>query len=363
MSKRRDFIERTYQRFKSSLFDTVPAAHEQALADFRMSEFGVRSLQQIPDFNRWLYRKNSANVRYYCFDGGQVVGHQAAMGVDLKLAGRTVKAAYAIDLKVRADWKMKGLAVAMTGALMNRFDILIALGVSDDAYKMFKRQGWQDLGCLNFYIKPMTPKGAERNNTSSSLSSWWRNGTAFFLSKVADISVNNLARRANVKALDSFTREHEALCEALYGQHSNQIKRSEHYLNWRFCEFPGKNPYRIFEYRLKNQNLVGFMIVKECHWHGKKALVVVELQAYSEHIRTLVNESIQMAKSKSVDVLLYQCIDSNLEKRLKRSLFYQRPYGDRFLVYCEQEELIPMVCDISNWQVSYSESDMDFCFY
>lgn len=362
MNKKRLIIDKVYETFRESIFDAVPPIHQAQLIDFQKTEFGKYSLQQNEIFNQWMYQENDANKRLYCMQNQQVVAHQSAIAIKLKLGDKVVNAAYAIDLKVCEKWKSKGVGVAMVGALMNRFDVLIGLGVSDEAKKMFERQGWQNLGRLNFYLKPMNVNGLKTNRIGASPIYHIRDFMALACSRMIDIYKNFWLPSIKLTPITEFDQRHQELCESLQTEQMNSLERSQVFLNWRFCQYPGKPAYEKYQYISDTGELEGFIVLKESLWAGKRTLKVVELQTHDKLLPLFINESVKIAKIRKVDLLIFHGLDQKLEETLEKHLFYKRSHGARFLAYSNQPALKTKIAEINHWQVHNCESDMDICF-
>ncbi len=360
MDKQRLIIDRIYSQFKNSIYDNALGLHPKQLLEFQKTEFGEASRQQDVKFNRWMYHDNSDNKCLYCVQDKRVVGHQGAIPIDLKLGDCSVKAAYAIDLRVNSDWKMRGLGVALIGTLMNQFDVLIGLGISDEAKKMFLRQGWHDLGQLSFFLKPMTLQGVASRNPSASPVEKIRNISALAYSKIVDYYQNIVARKIDLVPNSKFHQQHQELSEKLQPNSANYAIRDSDFLNWRYCRFPGQSFYEIYDYYSNSGKLDGFVVIKESFWNGKKSLKVVELICDSSLISGFLNKVVRMANERKVDIILIHCLNPVLTSKLKKHTFYQRPYGSNFMVYSNQSELNSRINEISAWQVVFGESDMDF---
>lgn len=362
MERQRALIDRFYQKYRDSLFDEVPAVHPRELLAFQQEEFGQQAYQQDPDFNDWMYLENKRNERIYCFTDNEVAGQQSAIATTFALGDQEFDAAYAIDLRVRPEWKMKGLGVALIGSLMRRYDVLVGLGVSDEAYAMFKRQGWVDQGELNFYLKPLTAGILKSGYTKGSLLLWLRNLAALLYSSVFGLAKALRPTRLKASPATRFTQQHARLYEKVACHYTNRMKRDLAHLQWRFHDCPDKLAYEIIDCNSANGELKGFMVVKQSRWNDLNALLIVELQAETEAMRSLVNTALRTARSRKVDVVLSQGLDARLEPALKGSGFIKRKSGTRFLVYCSREDLQQRLQAGSDWQISFSESDLDYRF-
>ncbi len=353
---------RIYHQYRDAIFDSMPAQHQKQLLEFQQAEFGIDSRQQNIKFNEWMYQDNSDNQRLYCLQNQHVVGHQSAIPVELKLGDLCVNAAYAIDLRITNEWKMKGLGVAMIGALMDQFDVLIGLGISDEAIKMFKRQGWHDLGQLHCYMKPININFIKSENSKTGMKKKIRNILALAFSVIVDRYKKMVTRNIILTPNSKFTQQHQDLYEKLTSHSVNTVKRGSKFLNWRYCDFPGRACYEIYDYYSDTGKLDGFTVVKESFREGKKTLKVVELIANTDLLACFINELVKMAHKKKMDIILFQFLDPVLRTELKKHAFYKIESGANFMVYNKDQKLNVKINEIRNWQVSYGESDLDFSF-
>jgi len=364
MNRQQIIIDRIYNQYKDSIFDDVPAAFSNELHEFQLSEFGENSRQQNAEFNQWMYLDNTENKRLYCMIDNQVVGHQGAIAIDLKIDDLRVKGAYAMDLRIADKYQMKGLGVAMIGALINRFDVIIGLGISDNAKKMLIRQGWHDLGHLNIYMKPMTRQGLKLSNSKMTLLENIRNTLAMTFSKIVDFYQDIITRKITLTPNEMFSQKHQELSQKLQSNSKNVAIKTNEYFNWRYSNFPGKFKYKLYDYLSDSGELEGFMVLREAIWNGKKTLKVVELVAQQNMMSPFIIALVKIAKTMNVELILFHCLNPVLATELKKHLFFQRSGagGSNFMVYSNKEELNNRINEIDDWQVSFGESDMDFNF-
>ncbi|RDH83789.1 MAG: hypothetical protein DIZ80_06525 [endosymbiont of Galathealinum brachiosum] len=362
MNKQRAIIDKFYQKFQNSMHSLVPALDERQLLQFQKDEFGANSYQQNEVFNHWLYTGRSINKRYYCLQNNEVVGQQSAIVVDLIIDNRVLTVAYAIDLRIRPEWKMKGLGVAMIGSLINEYDVVIGMGVSDEAHKMFKRQGWFDLGVVDTLVKPLTMSGFNDQAIDVGLISKLKYISALSLSKISDFYYKYNRPKAVFKKVKAFTSDHERIINDAYDSSAIRIIKDKHYLNWRFINFPDNEHYDVFE--LIEYNIpVAFFCVKMAFIDGSDVLIISEIHARLSDIPKVVDRIIELAKSYKASKITYSGLDYAIQKTLKSRCFCNRPYGDRFLVYSNAPELDSILKNKNRWRITNADSDAEFCLF
>jgi len=358
MNRQRAIIDRMYQSFKDCIFDDVPALHQKELIDFHKSSHGEHSLQQDVAFNHWLYQKNTTNKRFYCYRDKQVVGQQSAMEVELKMGDKIINAAYAIELWVRPEWKMKGLGVAMIGALIDRYDVLIGLGVSDDAHKMFKRQGWLDLGMIDLLVKPLDLTGLSKRTAKTGIVRKLEYVAALVASKLSNVFRRRVAKKSHFKKISRFTDQHAKIVDELYAEDVITAKKKAEYFNWRFLKFPNKNAYDAYELVVANKP-TAFFVVRMDIWKGAQALIISEIHAEKSDLGVIIDEIVVLAIFKNVSMIIYQGLDENIKRVLKSRLFFNHPGGERLLVYTKQSKFEPLLRNKKNWRICNADSDVD----
>jgi len=358
MNRQRAIIDRMYQNFKDCIFDDVPALHQKELIDFHKSSHGEHSLQQDVGFNHWLYQENTANKRFYCYRDEQVVGQQSAMEVELKVGDKIINAAYAIELWVRPEWKMKGLGVAMIGALIDRYDVLIGLGVSDDAHKMFKRQGWLDLGMIDLLVKPLSLAGLSKRTAKTGIVRKLEYMAALVASTLSNVFRKIIAKKSNFRKITRFSNQHAEIVDEIYAQDVITAKKKAEYFNWRFLKFPDKNAYEAYELVVANEP-TAFFAVKMTIWKGAPALIISEIHARQSDLGAIIDEIVALGVSKNVSMIIYQGLDENIRRVLKSRLFFSHSGGERLLAYTKQPKFEPILLNKKNWRICDADSDVD----
>ncbi|MCW9016244.1 MAG: hypothetical protein OQJ89_04710, partial [Kangiellaceae bacterium] len=336
MNRQRAIIDKFYNNFKECLFDDVPATHKQQLEEFQRQEFGPTSLQQNETFNDWMYAQSTDNNRIYCFHENQVIAQQSAIGAQFSACREKVSAAFAIDLRVRTEWKMKGVGVAMIGALMNRYDLLIGLGVSSEAYTMFIRQGWQDLGKLDYLFKPVSFNAFASEN-------------ATILEKVKHFAVNAVSKIHNVfcsisvnsfrlAKIDKVPPSADKQCLEFQLEYNTSLRDSS-YLNWRYAENALKSNDRIYQILDNKEEPKGLLVLKEVTRDRKKLVYISEIIASSKNYSKIVSLIIREAENLKADRIIFHGRDDIFVSCLKKKLFIARSYGARFVYYCSDVSL------------------------
>jgi len=359
MNRQRAIINKFYQSFKKTFYNDTPAKHINPLQDFQKTEFGENTYQQDINFNNWMYNNNPSNDRYYCLQDNQVVGQQSAIGTELFLNGELINAAYAIDLRIRPEWKMKGLGVAMIGALMEKYDVLIGVGVSDEAYKMFIRQGWLDLGRTETFIKPLDMSCLKKRTVKANFSTSLKYIIALLISNLSNIYRKCLSRKYTFKKLSHFTKDHEKIVDSTLNENVISSRKTKEYLNWRFIDFPGNNNYESYEL-IDNNIPQAFFSIKRALINGTDIIIISEVHANKTDLPAIIDYIIELSIQKKACTIIYNGLDEDIQYILKSRYFFHHPEGDRFVVFSNKPEFETALMKKENWKINYADSDADF---
>lgn len=363
MNRQRKIIDRLYHQFKDIFFSDAAKLNFDKIKEFQVSEFGANSILSDIDFNNWLYSKPTNNERVFCLSGDKIVGQQSALQSNLSINSETIDCVCAINLMVKDKWRMKGLGVALTGQLINNHSIVVCLGVSDVAYRMFIRQGWSDMGKTNCYIKPMKLKLLKSYGLFTNSYKNFRLVIALTLSKITDLCHRIFAEQSTLNRIKNKTDLESGILIKVHQSNKIRFKRSLQYLSWRYFDIPGYRPYLLYTVNFKNNQLPGYLVVKVSDYENKKALVISDIEARTEDMGRFVDAIVTLAKQKRVDVILYNGFNLELENILASRRFYQRPHGDVFIYYCNDKNIADALSKKENWVIKFSDSDMDFSYY
>jgi len=354
-------IEKFYQNFKNSIYNFVPENNNIKLTEFQKALFGENVYQQNEAFNNWMYKNRPSNKCYYCVQDGKVVGQQSAISMCLKFGDKQINAAYAVDLRIRSDWKMKGLGVALMASLMHEYDVIIGIGVSDEAYKMFMRQGWFDLGLINALVKPLNMRGFNHKGFYSGIIPWLKYVLALPLSRLSNCYRNLLSffNKGDFRKISCFTDEHEDLMNKIYSPDIISFVKDKAYFNWRYLEFPENENYESYEL-IENNKPVAFFITYMLSTQKCDVMIISEIHSQKSHLGQVVDEIVRLAISKNACRITYSGLDNDILRILKSRLFFNRPYGERFLVFSKYPDIEPILREKSNWRICGADSDAEF---
>lgn len=363
MNRQRKIIDRLYHQFEKDFCSDSNKLNKHQISEFQRSEFGINSILSDDDFNEWLYIPTAKNQRTFCLSDNQIVGQQSALPSKISLTDKTIDCVCAINLMVKEDWRMKGVGVALMGELINNHELVICLGVSDDAHRMFIRQGWSDMGKTHCFIKPMKLKLTKEYTWATNLLKNILLTCALTLSKMTDFFFRLFSNRLPIIEVKNKVELDDSMLLAQHPAGKIQFKRDLNYLAWRYFDNPSHRSYQVFRVGNQDSVLPGYFVVKVANYENKKALIISEIEATPKNMSLFVDAIIALAKRKNTDIILYYGLNLELEKKLISRKFYQRPSGDIFVYYSNNKDIEILLSKKENWVIKFSDSDMDFVFY
>lgn len=343
---------RTLTMYQPMLRSSVDASERAALVDFQRLVFGRHAYQHRQNFHTWLYESGFAEI---CFakDGEEVVGQQGAIGCNVQVGDEILKGCFAIDLHVRDDWKMKGLGVALTASLLESYDLVMGVGISEDAIAMYRRLGWHDLGQVSYWMLITSLAGVPINANESLFRKikkyLW---TAFALSR---LKLTGYTRdKATLEKCTQFEQWHAEVLNANAAS-CHELWTVEK-LNWRYQS----SQYVCFSVREANE-LAGFVVLRLEQAGHLQIWHICEFAAMqSENVSSMVGALSRQALLHGIARIVFCGRDMGLESNLKKHTFVHRDHGGRWMIHCRKSELHDVVSSSNCWALSGAASDSDF---
>lgn len=363
MNRQQKLIARAVSRIADDLVVLDDSTNVKLLESFQQGVFPDRARQTNRDFRNWLYLTKNRGRLLYCEKDGIVAGQQGMIDTELQVQSRGVPAVWAVDLRVRPEWKMKGLGVALIGTALSQNGVVLAVGISDDAHKMFKRQGWVDLGRVASFIRPVSARGMAKHGSPQSFIGRAIRSMIAFVLEICDFKLRILLgfgrRGIEIERVKKFDDSIDSFLSTWAAEHVVSCARSADFLNWRFRDCPLDSEYQIYKFSDKDK-LMGYMVLCSGERNGKQTLFVEELISRPEHYRLLVDSAIRFAYEQGLDAIYYRGLDSKLQQTLSRRLFVGRSDGPRFMFHCDNDRIGSVLAKSANWRISSADSDMGF---
>ena len=363
MNSQQKVVQRMVDRFADHIVDCAEESDIERLQVFQQEAFGEDARQSKSRFIHWAYMRQHGSCLSYCERDGDIVGQQGRLQTTLHIGSREVPAVWATDLRVRDDWKMRGLGVALIGKLLHDYPVVMALGVSEEARKMFRRQGWIVLGGIDALLKPLSPRGFRRSNVAST---WWSRALGYVLYAVCrplDLMMTTAAQLTHRGIrIEAVERVGEAFAPLLARRRDEAricCERSVEFLNWRFVDCPVAHRYQRYGLWV-GEDLRGFVVLRRAERFSKDVMYIDELIADKDVLPRLVAFVIRESYRLGVDSIYYEGLGGAVATALRKWAFLRRDTGHFFVVHSRNEIVSPDLAERSNWTLTFADSDMGF---
>lgn len=335
------------------------------LAPFQADHFGIGSRQVDPALTAWRFGPRSADragapLFWVCRRDGQLVGQQGALPARVQVAGRTVEACWAIDLIVHPDWRLRGIAPALSQALLESVPLCLGLSVSEQARRALCRAGWLDLGCvprLARLIRPLSdgqaPLGSSWVATSSVAA---LSGIAAPLLAAHDRVMLPRARAGTtlepLRAIDPRMEDVWRRSASLYGA---VVRRDPPALRWRFDEAPHAEAYDRWLLSRRGEPLAWAVTRRR-----GSGLVVVDYFGPPDDLRPLFAHVVEAARTRGASLVTCLAAPPQVRRALRRLGFVERP-GPRLMAFLGPDAELPadVLRDREAWFLTDADSDLD----
>ncbi len=338
-----------------------------ALKRFQREVFGERASQLDDAHFSWLFEHNPFNDEsgpqvWIYPNADEVVGQQAGIPFALKVGDRQYRGSWAIDLMVSPKYRLRGIGPVITQNYADTNDITIGMGLTDLAYKAFRRAGWTDLGMIPLYVRPLDPRrmlaGRGRNERT------WRAIAAGLgmCVKLLDIAANlfSLRRGLHFVRIDRFDERVDGLWRRICSEYPVIARRDHESLSWRFDKLPNPNDYQRF-YMLRGDTLCGYAVLRVGWRHGSPAGFIVDYLAPRRWMTPLFGRCLQEFRRCGVAAVYWAGMHPESNRRL-RLLGFARRASDAhimFRVTPGHDRPPSIVSDPASWFLTIADSDID----
>ena len=334
-----------------------------ALREFQREYFGEHSRQVDDAFEDWLFARNPharGPTLWVCKRDGVVVGQQGVIPVRLKVDDAEHPAAWLVDLMVRTEWRLKGVAPALFASSTEALDVLLGLGVDDDAYRAVRRAGWQDIGRTTYFARPIDPQACGEGLNAPKLVTRLAPRALFSGSARLLGSLAGGVSRTALERVDAFDERIDAIWAAAKNDYPVVVKRDGVHVRWRFDETPQRGLYQRY-YLVRRGVAVGYAVARLTRWRGHTAGTLVDYFAPRKLVTPLLAQLFaELSRQNAVAVFL-DLIDAGTESALKTLGCLRVRQSKRFVYKLPdpQSPLAARLGDRSNWLVTPADADDD----
>lgn len=338
------------------------------LRGFVRSHYGDQSYQADDRYFDWRFADHPEIPResptiWVCRREGRVVGQQAALPFTVRAGGAVIPAAWAIDLMVDPEWRLRGVAPALTAQLCADRPLVAGLGIAAAARRGFARAGWVDLGRVPRYVRLLRPLRAGEAPTgrrpvrpAAALASRAAVPVLGLLAGT-EAAVLGGARLGGLRfqAIERFDDRVEPLWAAVAPTHPLIAHRGLRSLAWRFDAAPQPAVYRKY-YLTRGARVLGYAVLRR---RQETMMVVDHLCLPGWHWALFAH---CLAEARRAGAAALRCLATG--RKARRSLlalgFLPRP-GPHFMAFAHPLSGLAasLVGEPGNWYLTEADSDLD----
>jgi hypothetical protein len=341
------------------------ASDKSAVREFQREYFGADSRQCNDAFADWLFERNPHRYRdqpvvWVCKRDGMVIGQQAAVPVLLKVGNDEYRASWGIDLMVQREWRLKGVAPALSAAYEGSADILLGLGMSAAAVRAYSRAGWTDMGRLPFFVRPLDARAcAQALQRGAGLASVLPDLLVAGSARVM-AGISRRIGRCSLEPVSAFDDRANAAWAAAAADYHVLVKRDFTSLRWRFDQFPEPARYTRY-YLMCRSHVIGYAVMRSDRWRGHKIARLVDYLAPRRHLGALFALVVDQGRTTGAVAVFIEQLHSDATGLLKTLGCFRVGAATQFMLKAQAAAvgLAGVLNQSGAWLVTRGDSDSD----
>lgn len=290
---------------------------------------------------------------------GQVIGRQAAIPFTLLVEGEAVEAFWAIDLLVDTTWRLKGVGPMLMNTLTAQRPIVLAMGMTEAARRMYRRAGWLDVGPIPRWARPLRPARMTAHHFGLDAPGPWAAALdgAFAAADRGLAAFERLRgyRLERIRRFDGRVQDISAKVCTRYGAIG---ERDHGFLRWRFDDAPDADRH-VRYYLTRRGQPVGYAVVRHATGDNGPFLEILDCVAEPGDLAPLLR--LLMVSDAARDALAVHCTMLNrpARRRLRLVGFVPRVPDLRLMVHLRDDarHLEPVVGDPHSWLITAADGD------
>jgi len=318
------------------------------LLSFRRRMWPGRPSHLDESYWNWQLQDNpnnpTPNPEVWLFkDDGRILGYQAAIPILLKVGDAYYRCSWAIDLMVDTRFRNKGIGYLLTRELNKSTNVSLALGISDAAYPMYKRDRWIDMGCVPRFVKILDAKPLVRKRFRFPVVSGFLSTLMNLYFRLRDAQFIRMANKGYVQIdrVDHFDQHFDELWERVSANFPLIARRDSKYLNWKYVSQPGRN-YTIFQMKRENE-VSGYIVLRIRHEDNRSVGYIIDFLAAPEQLTPLVAKAVHYFRKERVTTISCCVLSKRIETLMEELGFHRRESNMRFMIRVNNPKLDPEV--------------------
>lgn len=238
-------------------------------------------------------------------DGDTVVACLGFVPIDVRSFGIALRGCWLANWKVAPEYARRGLGPLLMQAVTRTVDVIVNVGISDDAQHILRRMGWLDLGRMHRWVRALDPTRASTLLDVGASAAW-----SAPRSRVPSEYVTH--------EVATFGESAGRTWDHIWGVRGAGARRSPAMLAWRYSTHPTFR-YQQLEIRDGADGVVGFGVyrLEEVRSAGVTIGRIVELVAHDDAEASLVDAVCDHAEARGAVLLDFYCLSDRLAPVLR----------------------------------------------
>lgn len=340
---------------------------QSELFAFRRSVFGEQSRQADIDGFKWLHGGHgpSSDPRpevWLYKRNGVIVGQQAAIPFSLKIANRTVPAAWAVDLFVLPQYRLTGAGPALITMHAANKPVTVALGVSDAARKAYDALGWTPIGVVPNYVWAVQPERLlpllPFHVPFAKAAGWVARHGGHMLDAVVRTRISRSGTAFT--QLDRFDDWIDQLWASVSPHYPILATRDLAAVDWRFARDARHKRYHLE----RNGKIVGYAVMRIDRWQDEPFALLIDYLAAPSDVPILFAHCLQMARREGAIAFIAKTANAMADLQLRAMGFLRlsKPPFWPTLAYAHvasgASAMTPFISKLENWFITMADSDI-----
>jgi hypothetical protein len=353
------------QRFTAGITRYQPA-DAGPLAEFQRKFFGEDARQLDPAHFAWRYETNQASHGdpgiWVCRRNDCVVGQQAEILFDLMVDGEVESAAWAVDLMVDPEWRMRGVGPGLVVTQLAEHHLVAGLTQPAEAFKAYMRGGWFDVGVMPIYVRPVAGRLLRAAPLSPRLAQLAPLAGPAIAAADAALGAALKVGGFRLEPVARFDERVDEVWAAASRDYPVIARRDAASTSWRVDGHPDSDQFHRF-YLARGDRTVGYVAFRmQTRWDERVAQVVDYL-APRRWVPALLTAAAHEGRREGASALVCPTKCQPLDRALRYAGFVRRGVDVtaplRLVVHCTgPDELRERVGDPNSWFLTAADSDM-----
>jgi GNAT superfamily N-acetyltransferase len=337
----------------------------EALLSFMGKAYVGEPRKSEPAYWRWHYLESPYTSPddlplWVARSGERIVGHVAALPVDLKIGEESTRAIWMLDLVVDADYRGRGLGKGLMATARASCPTQLTIGFNDLSAPVLRSLKWFPLGGIHRYHRLLYPGDALGGvSRLSPVRQLLNLAYAPFRPQPAALSDG-----LELREIKSFDASFDDLWQRARSQWPCAVRRSARYLEWQFMRQPGKK-FDVLGLYLK-EKLAGYAVLffRKPERVGSDArspkAAITDLfydeKSFPGIVDELLHVSLRLALERRAGSLVTDVLDVRVEERLRRLGFRHIKRSPQFMANASEYQ--DLLYDARNWFLTRADSDI-----